>query len=117
VAELDWDAISDRAFKKSIQYEEVSKFPIMRRDFALLIDQSVSFEAIRKKALEVERKILKEVVLFDVYEGKNLEKGKKSYGVNFTFQDKNKTLTDRQVDKVMEKLLKQFEKNFDAKLR
>ena len=89
----------------------------MRRDFALLLDQEVSFEALKTIALNTERKILISVQLFDVYEGKNLPKGKKSYGISFTFQDKNKTLTDKQVDKIMEKLQQNFSKELKAELR
>jgi len=117
MAELNWDAITKRAFSKSVLFDQVDKFPAMRRDFALLIDEFIKFEHIQKSAMKIERKILKEVNLFDVYEGKNLPKGKKSYGISFMFQDKTKTLTDIQVDKVMEKLKKNFEKEFKAELR
>ena len=89
----------------------------MRRDFALLLDQEVKFESLQEIAFNTERKILNSVSLFDVYEGKNLPKGKKSYGINFTFQDKNRTLTDKQVDKVMQKLLKNFKDKFQVELR
>lgn len=116
-AELNWGLLCRDAFSKPILFEEVTKFPSMRRDFALLIDQEVSFEALQEIAFKTERKILKSVSLFDVYEGKNLPNRKKSYGINFTFLDKNKTLTDKQVDKVMEKLLKNFKNAFDVELR
>jgi phenylalanyl-tRNA synthetase beta chain len=89
----------------------------MRRDFALLVDEATPFEELQKTALQTEQKILKEVHLFDVYQGKNLHKGKKSYGLSFSFQDNKKTLTDPQVDKVMEKLKANFEKQFGAELR
>jgi phenylalanyl-tRNA synthetase beta chain len=81
------------------------------------LDQEVSFEALKTIALKTERKILTSVQLFDVYEGKNLPKGKKSYGISFTFQDKNKTLTDKQIDKIMEKLQQNFSKELKAELR
>jgi phenylalanyl-tRNA synthetase beta chain len=100
-----------------LTYEEVAKYPIVKRDFALLLDESISFEDLQKVALNTNKKILKEVRLFDVFEGKTLDKGKKSYGLSFTFQDKNKTLTDKQVDKVMKELQKNFEQEFDSKLR
>jgi phenylalanyl-tRNA synthetase beta chain len=100
-----------------LKYEEIAKFPIVRRDFALLLNEAVLFESLREIAIKTDRKILKEVSLFDVYEGKNLEKGKKSYGLSFTFQDKTKTLTDKQVDKVMAKLQHNFEKELGAQLR
>ena len=117
LAELNWSQLTQDAFSKSIQFEEIAKFPQMSRDFALLLDQDVAFEALKELAFKTERKILNSVTLFDFYEGKNLPKGKKSYGINFTFQDKNKTLTDKQVDKVMEKLLKNFKESFKAELR
>jgi phenylalanyl-tRNA synthetase beta chain len=117
LAELDWNALAQHAYKQPLHYQEVAKFPQMRRDFALLLDQEVSFEALKTIALNTERKILTSVQLFDVYEGKNLPKGKKSYGISFTFQDKNKTLTDKQVDKIMEKLQQNFSKELKAELR
>ena len=89
----------------------------MRRDFALLIDKNVSFQSLKDTAYKTERKILQDVNLFDVYEGKNLPKDKKSYGISFTFQDKNKTLTDKQVERVMEQLLQNFKSQFGAELR
>ena len=116
-AEINWSLLSQDAFSEQIVFQEVAKFPFMRRDFALLLDQEVKFESLQEIAFNTERKILNSVSLFDVYEGKNLPKGKKSYGINFTFQDKNRTLTDKQVDKVMQKLLKNFKDKFQAELR
>jgi phenylalanyl-tRNA synthetase beta chain len=116
-AEINWSLLSQNAFSKQIVFQEVAKFPFMRRDFALLLDQEVKFESLQEIAFNTERKILNSVSLFDVYEGKNLPKGKKSYGINFTFQDKNRTLTDKQVDKVMQKLLKNFKDKFQVELR
>lgn len=116
-AELDWEALIKKSFDKGVTFEDISKYPIMRRDFALLVDESIPFEALQKAALQTEQKILKEVQLFDVYEGKNLPTGKKSYGLSFSFQDNSKTLTDPQVDKVMEKLKQNFKKQFGADLR
>jgi phenylalanyl-tRNA synthetase beta chain len=89
----------------------------MRRDFSLLLDKEVSFEAIKNMSHKTERKILKTVELFDVFEGKKLPSGKKSYGISFTFQDQKKTLTDKQVDKVMEKLKQNFSLEYKAELR
>ena len=117
VSELNWDKLTQNAFSKNIQFEEVGKFPSVRRDFALLVDEEVTFKELEMVAFKTERKILTAVTLFDVYEGKNLPQGKKSYGINFTFQDKNKTLTDKQVDKIMDKLLKNFKEAFQAELR
>ena len=116
-AELNWEELTKHAFSKPIIYEEVAKFPLMRRDFALLIDKNVSFQSLKDTAYKTERKILQDVNLFDVYEGKNLHKDKKSYGISFTFQDKNKTLTDKQVERVMEQLLQNFKSQFGAELR
>ena len=117
IGELNWGDLIEKAYDQPLRFEEITKFPLVRRDFALLLDEVISFEALREMALKTDRKILKEVRLFDVYEGKNLEKGKKSYGLSFTFQDKNKTLTDKQVDKVMDKLKQNFEKEYGAQLR
>jgi phenylalanyl-tRNA synthetase beta chain len=117
IAELNWDKLTQNSFSKNIQFEEVAKFPSVRRDFALLVGEEVTFNELEIVAFKTERKILTAVTLFDVYEGKNLPQGKKSYGINFTFQDKNKTLTDKQVDKIMDKLLKNFKEDFQAELR
>jgi len=99
------------------QYNEVSKFPAVRRDLSLLIDQSVSFEVLEKIAKQVDNKILKSVNLFDVYEGEKLTKGKKSYALSFTMADETKTLTDKDVDKVMQKLMKSFKEKVGADVR
>jgi phenylalanyl-tRNA synthetase beta chain len=95
----------------------LSKYPEVRRDLALLIDKSVRFSEIEKIAYASERKLLKAVSLFDVYEGKNLPQDKKSYAVSFTIQDENQTLTDKQIDAVMSKLIKNFEQQIGASLR
>ena len=116
-AELNWQQLAQSALSQNIHYQGIAKYPTVSRDFALLVDQEIQFEDLQKLAYQTERKILKSVTLFDVYEGKSLAKGKKSYGINFNFQDKNKTLTDKQVDKVMEKLLQNFKKEFNAELR
>jgi len=100
-----------------VVYKEVSKFPSMRRDLALLIDKTVTYNSIKELASKQERKLLKAINLFDVYEGKNLPEGKKSYAVSFQFQDENKTLVDKQIDKVMSKIITSLEKELDAKLR
>ncbi|MDA7698923.1 phenylalanine--tRNA ligase subunit beta [Flavobacteriaceae bacterium] len=117
MADLNWGDLIELSYSEPLKYNEVSKFPLVRRDFALLIDDNVHFEVLKETALKTDRKILKEVCLFDVYQGENLEKGKKSYGLSFTFQDNAKTLTDKQVDKVMDKLKQNFEKEFGAQLR
>ncbi len=116
-ADFDWDLIQKNAFKKEIKIEEISKFPTSRRDFALLVDSSINFEELEDAAFKTDRKLLKSVSLFDVYEGKNLPDGKKSYGLSFHFGDPNKTLTDKNIDRIMQKLQKEFEQNFGAVLR
>lgn len=116
-ADFDWDSIYKYAFKKDILVEEISKFPTSRRDFALLISSDVSFADLEAAAYKTDRKLLKKVSLFDVYEGKNLPEGKKSYGLSFYFSDPHKTLTDKNVDRIMQKLQKVFEDNFEASLR
>lgn len=116
-ADFNWDAVIDMAKYNSVKFQDIPKYPEVRRDFALLIDESIKFEAIENIALKTERKLLNDVDLFDVYQGKNLPKGKKSYAVSFIFQDENKTLTDKQVDKIMKKLQNNFERELGAELR
>ena len=96
---------------------DISKFPAVKRDLALLLDKSVQFAEIEKIAEESERKLLKEVSLFDVYEGKNLPAGKKSYAVSFYLQDETKTLNDKQIDAIMQKIRKNLESKLGASLR
>ena len=117
IADLDWNKITEKAFLNPLKYEDVPRFPFMKRDFALLIDKEVSFESLENISYKTERKILKSVQLFDVFEDEKLPKGKKSYGITFTFQDQNKTLTDKHIDKIMEKLKGNFIKEFNAELR
>jgi len=100
-----------------VNFKELTKFPAVKRDLALLLDKKVQFAEIEKIAYETEKKLLKEVSLFDVYEGKNLEAGKKSYAVSFTLQDENATLNDKQIDKIMQKLITNLQNKLDAKLR
>lgn len=116
-ANLNWKEILQLAKTHKPNFSSISKYPSMRRDFALLLDKKVTYEEIEQIALQTEKKLLKEIDLFDVYEGKNLPKGKKSYAVSFVFQDENKTLTDKQVDKMMGKLQHRFEKELKAELR
>jgi phenylalanyl-tRNA synthetase beta chain len=116
-AEFDFDTIYQLAFKNELIVTPIPKFPSSRRDFALLVDQEVTFDALKEVAQKVERKILTQINLFDVYEGKNLPDGKKSYGLSFLFADPHKTLTDKNIDKVMQKLKNSFEKEFGAELR
>ena len=116
-ADLDWSML----MKLNKQYKPVindlPKFPEVKRDFALLVDKSVKFADLAKAALATEKKLLKAVNLFDVYEGKNLEAGKKSYALSFILQDTENTLKDKQIEAIMAKLQKVFEEKFGAKLR
>ena len=116
-ADLDWNMLLrlNKQYKPVIN--DLPKFPEVKRDFALLVDKSVKFADLAKAALAAEKKLLKAVNLFDVYEGKNLEDGKKSYALSFILQDAENTLKDKQIEAIMAKLLKTFEEKFDAKLR
>ncbi len=116
-ADLYWKQLMKAIRGQKVSYQEISKFPAVSRDLALLIDQSVVFGQIEKIAYQTEKKLLKAVTLFDVYEGKNLPAGKKSYAVNFILQDNEKTLTDRHIDSVMQKLIQQFTQQLNAELR
>lgn len=116
-ADLNWNAILAELGAHKVQYTELSKFPEVKRDLALLLDKHITFAEIEKIAFETERKLLKKVNLFDVYEGKNLEAGKKSYAVSFLLQDESKTLTDNQIESIMKKLQSNFESKLEAKLR
>lgn len=116
-ANLQWDAILEFGRFNSISFKEIPKFPEVKRDFALLLDEAVQFKDIESLAFTSEKKLLKEVRLFDVYTGKNLPKGKKSYAINFTLQDVKKTLTDKQIDATMQRLQKVFENKLGAELR
>lgn len=116
-AELSWDALMKENKNVSVKYSEITKFPAVRRDLALLIDKNASFADIEKTAYQTDKKILKEVCLFDVYEGKNLPEGKKSYAVSFTLQDDEKTLTDKQIESIMSRIQKNLEDKLNAILR
>lgn len=116
-ADLNWTALMKKVRNASVSFHEISKFPAVSRDLALLVDKSVEFAAIERVAYACEKKLLRSVVLFDVYEGKNLEAGKKSYAVNFILQDETKTMSDKQTDAIMQKIITQLEKQIGAKLR
>lgn len=116
-ADLNWKELMKAIRSVKISYKELSKFPAVKRDLALLLDKNIQFAEIEKIAYETEKKLLKEVELFDVYEGKNLESGKKSYAVSFLLQDETQTLNDKVIDKIMSKLIKNLEDKLGAKLR
>ncbi|MBQ8450615.1 MAG: phenylalanine--tRNA ligase subunit beta [Bacteroidaceae bacterium] len=116
-ADINWSELMRVIRNAKVGYSEISKYPAVRRDLALLLNSDVTFAQIEQIARETEKKLLKEVTLFDVYEGKNLEEGKKSYAVSFVLQDDNQTLNDKQIDKVMARLMENFEKRLGAKQR
>ena len=116
-AELSWTLLMKETKKSKVTFSEISKFPAVKRDLALLLDKSVQFAEIEKIARDSERKLLKDISLFDVYEGKNLPAGKKSYAVSFYLQDETKTLNDKQIDAIMQKIRKNLEDKLGASLR
>ena len=116
-AELNWTALMKVIKKNEVLYTEISKFPAVSRDLALLVDADVEFAQIEQIARQTEKKLLKNVVLFDVYEGDKLPAGKKSYAVNFILQDEEKTMGDKQIDAIMQKLIANLKKQLNAELR
>lgn len=116
-ADINWDLLLKAIRKNSITYQEVSKFPSVRRDLALLVDNSVTFSDLERIAQKTDKKILREVNVFDVYLGDKLPTGKKSYALSFTFQDEEKTLTDKQIDALVQKLIINFGKEANAEVR
>ena len=115
-ADFNW-ALILKLISTKIKYTEIPKYPEVRRDLALLIDQNVTYDSIYSVARQTEKTLLKDINLFDVYEGQNLPEGKKSYALSFTIQDNSKTLTDAQIDKIMSKLQNNFETELGASLR
>jgi phenylalanyl-tRNA synthetase beta chain len=116
-AQLEWEHLVKLYGKTKTQINEVSKFPAVRRDMALLLDKQITFDELKQAALKAEKKLIKNVGLFDVYEGENIESDKKSYALSFIIQDEEKTLKDSQIDKIMNKLKGTFEHRFGAQLR
>ena len=116
-AEINWDELLKATRKVKVSYAELPKYPAVRRDLALLVDRTVKFVDIEKLAYQTESKILKEVTLFDVYEGKNLLPGKKSYAVSFLLQDESQTLNDARIEKVMNNMIAAMQNKLGAQLR
>lgn len=116
-AEINWTVLMKAVRKNTVNFHEISKYPPVSRDLALLVDSNVEFVEIEKIAYQSEKKLLKKVELFDVYEGKNLPAGKKSYAVNFILQDEEKTLTEKHIEAVMTKLIANLKKHLNAELR
>ncbi len=116
-ADFDWDLIVRSVRNNKISYAEVSKFPSVRRDLSMLLNKNISFEQLKQIAQKTEKSLLKEVNIFDVYVGDKLPEGKKSYALSFLIQDEEKTLTDKQIDSIMQKLILNFEKQVGAEIR
>ena len=116
-ADVHWDNLVKTVKKVNLTYTDICKYPSVSRDLALLVDKNVEFAQIEQIARQTEKKLLKSVVLFDVYEGKNLPEGKKSYAVNFILQDEEKTLNDKQIDAIMKKLIANLTGKLNAELR
>lgn len=116
-ADLDWSALLSFRGKHQVSYQDLPKYPAVRRDLSLLVDTSLRFSDLQSSARQAEHRLLKQVGLFDVYEGKNLPAGKKSYALSFILQDAQSTLTDKKIDAAMQRILQTFEKEFGAELR
>ena len=114
---IEWDFVLKIIKNHSISFRELPKYPSVRRDLALLLDRGVKFSQIRDIALQTERNILQDINLFDVYESDSLGNNKKSYAVSFILRDEMKTLTDKNIDKVMNNLIRAFEKELNAQIR
>ena len=116
-ADLDWKQLLKQNKQYKAVINDLPKYPEVKRDFALLVDKTVEFADLAREAFATEKKLLKNVYLFDVYEGKNLEAGKKSYALSFILQDADNTLKDTQIENIMNRLKKTFEDKFNATLR
>ncbi len=116
-ADIHWDNVMKAIAKNKVEFSEISKYPAVSRDLALLLDKAVEFSEVERIARQSEKKLLKSVELFDVYEGKNLPEGKKSYAVNFILQDSEKTLNDKAIDAIMHKIVESLKKQLGAELR
>jgi len=117
VALINWDVVLELMVMNKVKFKPLTKFPAIKRDLSLLLDDKVTFEEIELIAKKCDKKLLKEVSLFDVYKGKNMEKGKKSYAVRFSLQDENKTLKDKEIEKVMNKIQTSLLTQLNAELR
>jgi len=116
-ADFNWDNVMASIPGSDMSYRPVPRYPAVRRDLALLVNNSVKFDELKETAFKTERKILKRVGLFDIYEGDKIAEGKKSYALSFILQDEDKTLTDKIIEKTMKRIQQAIEKEFDAELR
>ena len=115
-ADFNWANVL-KVMSGKIKFTEIPKYPEVRRDLALMVDQNVTYDSIYSIARQTEKSLLKNINLFDVYEGQNLPEGKKSYALSFILQDENATLTDKQIEKIMEKLMKTYQEKAGAEIR
>ena len=116
-ADFNWDNVLSLVGKAKLEFKEISKFPSVRRDLALLLDKKITYKELEELAFNTERKLLKTVNLFDIYEGDKLEAGKKSYALSFNLQDDEATLNDKQIENVMQKLIKTYTEKVGATIR
>lgn len=116
-ADINWKNLMNAVKTIKVTYKEISKFPAVSRDLALLLDKNVEFSQIEQIAYSADKKLVREIRLFDVYEGKNLPEGKKSYAINIILQDDSKTLTDKQIEAVMQKIINNLKSKLGAELR
>ena len=116
-ADLHWDELMKKTRKNKVEFADLAKYPAVSRDLALLLGKEVSFAQVEEVARSVEKKLLKSIELFDVYEGNKLPEGKKSYAVNFILQDETKTMNDKQVEAVMNKIISALTSKLGAQLR
>lgn len=116
-AEINWNTLFQLVKRDKVAFKEMPKFPEVRRDFALLLDESVSYADLYRSSFKAGKKLLKQVTLFDVYRGDKIPEGKKQYALGFVLQDLEKTLTDEDVERIMKKLLSTFQNEYGATLR
>ncbi len=116
-AEFDLKTILNKYSNKPIQFKSISKFPEATRDLSILIDNELKFEKIHRSLKQINQKLIKEIILFDVYEGKNLPKNKKSYGISLKIQDDEKTLSDKEIEEIMNNVIDKLKKEFNIELR
>jgi phenylalanyl-tRNA synthetase beta chain len=116
-ADINWTLVTNAVKKNAVHFTEIPKYPAVSRDLALLLDKNIEFAQVEQIARQTEKKLLKKVELFDVYEGKNLPEGKKSYAVNFVLQDSEKTMNDKAIDAIMNKLINNLKKQLNCELR
>ena len=106
-----------KSAKKEVRFTDISKYPEVRRDLALLINKDITFAQVKELAFKTEKKLLKDITLFDVFEGEKIGADKKSYAISFTLLDETKTLDDKQIDKIMQKLMSNYERELNAQIR